>query len=54
MRFQRSEKLNKEYVEESDTIAGDQYQSEKRREIALRNSKKFGCYVLDIGHKDAS
>lgn len=52
MRFQAAEKLTKEYIEEAETISGDQFQSEKKKEIAERNAKKFGCYVLDIGHKD--
>jgi len=26
--------------------------TEKKKELAGRNSKKFGCYVMDVGHKD--
>lgn len=28
--------------------------SDRKRDIAMRNSKKFGCYVLDISHKEMS
>lgn len=52
MKFQAAEKLTKEYIEECETIQGDQFQSEKKKELADRTAKKFGCYVLDIGHKD--
>lgn len=52
MRFQSAEKLTKEYVEESETIHGDEFVTEKKRELADRNSKKFGCYVLDVNSKD--
>jgi len=44
--------LTKEYAQASETLAGDQFQSEKAKELAQRNGQKFGCYVLDIGHKD--
>jgi len=54
MRFQRSEKLAKEMRQEAETFSGDQYLNERKRDIAVRNAKKFGCYVLDIGHKDMS
>lgn len=52
MRFQGTEKLTREYVEESETIHGDELITEKKKELAGRNSKKFGCYVMDVGHKD--
>ena len=26
--------------------------SEKKKELAERNAKKFGCYVMEVGHKD--
>ena len=53
MRFQRSEKLAKELREEAESF-GTNDVVEKKREIAVRNAKKFGCYVLDIGHRDMS
>lgn len=46
LRFQRSEKLIKEYKEEAEN---QDVQSDKKHEIAQRNKKKYGCYVLDIG-----
>jgi len=49
LRFQRSEKLIKEYKEEAEN---QDVQSDKKHEIAQRNKKKYGCYVLDIGQKD--
>lgn len=53
MRFQRSEKLAKEYLEETSSVFGaDDYIADKKREMAERNTKKFGCYVLDLNHRD--
>ena len=53
MRFQRSEKLAKEYLDETSSVFGmDEYIADKKREMAERNTKKFGCYVLDLNHRD--
>ena len=52
MRFQRAEKLTKDYVEESETLHGDDFVTEKKKELAARNAKKFRSYVLDVPHKD--
>lgn len=30
----------------------DQFIADKKMELAERNSKKYGCYVLDIHHRD--
>jgi hypothetical protein len=30
----------------------DQYINEKVRELAVRNAKKFGCYVLNVSKKE--
>lgn len=55
MRFQRSEKLAKDFAEETSSVFGtDQYIADKKRELAERNAKKFGCYVLDVSHRDMS
>lgn len=52
MRFQRSEKLAAEYIDDSNVIGNDSLISDKKREMAIRNSKKFGCYVLDLSHRE--
>lgn len=33
-------------------MEGDEFVSEKKTELVERNSKKFGCYVMDVNHKD--
>ena len=51
MRFQSTQKLVKE-INESESE--EQYQSEKKREMMLRNAKKYGCYTLTVNHRDMS
>lgn len=48
MRFQDAEKLTKDLQKEEDV----DFKSDKAREIAERNAKKFGCYVLNLNFKD--
>ena len=53
MRFQRSEKLAKDYSDAISNVFGaDNYIEDKTKEMAERNTKKFGCYVLEVGHKE--
>ena len=36
----------------SSVFGADEYIADKKREMAERNTKKFGCYVLDLNHRD--
>ena len=50
MRFQSTSKLVKETQDQD----ADQYLSDKKKEMAIRNTKKYGCYVLNVNHRDMS
>mmetsp|Transcript_7603 Transcript_7603/g.12779 ORF Transcript_7603/g.12779 Transcript_7603/m.12779 type:complete len:335 (-) Transcript_7603:48-1052(-) len=55
MRFQKAEKLAKEsYQSSAETFGAEEFQSEKKKDMAYRNGRKFGCYVLDVTNKDVN
>lgn len=53
MRFQSTQKILKE-IEADSRLLNDEFQGEKKKELIYRNSKKHGCYVLDVPHRDMS